>query len=133
MGSCPLPARHHGGHSQHWRATLRTLAPAAYPRGSSGGEHRTEQCKSLHKITGKLPKSQASLGRKRKPWMDATRAAAPPSAPFSVHTSLHYPTLQPYPPPNFCTVRWLAATTYKKAVSQLVCTWKEMWRTVEAK
>lgn len=125
-------------HTQHWRATLRTLAPVAYPQGSSGGEHRTEQCKGLHKITRKLPQPQTSLGRKRKPWMDAMKAAAPPAAPFSVRTSLHYPTLHPYhhptsPPRQPCSEGWLAATTHRKAVSQLVCTGNKMWRTEEGK
>lgn len=90
--------------ASHWHPTPSTLVPAAYPWASSGGEHRAEQCKGLHRITGKLPESQESLEREKKPWRDVWKATAPPSAPFSVHTSLHYLTLHSYPPSKFASV-----------------------------
>lgn len=94
--SCQTPRRSHPARASHSLHTCSCSLPM--------DEHGTEQCKGLHKITGKLPKSQASSGRKRKPRMDATRAAGPPSAPFRVRMYLHYLMLHPYPPPNFCVM-----------------------------
>lgn len=134
-GKLWLPARHHGGHSQHWHPTPRTLVPAALSMGEQWWGTRS---RAMHRITGKLPECQESLGRERKPQRDARKAAAPPSAPFSVHTSLHYLTLLPYHHPSLpacqpCSKGWLAASAHRKADSQLICTGREMWRTGEGK
>lgn len=95
----------------------------------------TEQCKGLQRITGKLPESQESLRRERKPLRNAWKAAAP-APPAYTHPSLHYLTLLPCLPSTFASVpallpRLAGSQRPQKGISQLICTGKEMCRTGE--
>lgn len=131
VASCQTPRRSQPALASHSQNTCSCSL-------SMGEQWWGTRSRAMHRITGKLPECQESLGRERKPQRDARKAAAPPSAPFSVHTSLHYLTLLPYRHPSLpacqpCSKGWLAASAHRKAVSQLICTGREMWRTGEGK